>query len=150
MPDFHTIRLHGPWHAKVLSFLAGASVADTEQEKRVKIPSTWEDWLGATFSGVVAYERTFNLPTGLAPDQTVWLVIEEVDFLANISLNESFLGELRFAEGPLRLQVQQLLQPANKLRIEIATRPLEEQKSQSETAGGLTGSVRLEIEEPTA
>ncbi len=131
--------------------MAGTSVADAAQEKRVKIPSSWDDWLGATFSGVVAYERTFNLPTGLAPDQTVWLVIEEVDFLANVSLNESFLGELRFAEGPLRIQVQQLLQPANKLRIEIATRPLEEQKAAgSQTAGGLTGSVRLEIEEPTA
>ncbi len=162
MTEFHSIRLHGPWNAKVLSFANTQPAADFELEKRVKIPSGWHDWLGPNFCGLVAYERSFNLPTRLQPAQKVWLVVEEVDFLAQLSLNETDIGTLRSGEPPLRIEVQQLLKPTNKLRIEIDSRPPANpseklsiggepssvKKSSQQVAGGLIGAVRLEIEEP--
>ncbi|MFK7766290.1 MAG: sugar-binding domain-containing protein [Mariniblastus sp.] len=146
MPELHTIRLHGPWNAKVLSNLNQATTDDFNLEKRVKIPSSWHDWLGPSFAGQVSYERTFNRPTRLDADQKVWLVVEAVDHLATIFLNGEELGAMKFGGLPLRVDVLAMLQPANRLRIEISSDPSGSSKENPSSAGGLIGSVRLEIE----
>ena len=120
-PEIHTIRLHGPWVAKVLAVFG--EHGEVGQERRVKIPSDWSDWLGADFCGRVEYLRSFNRPTGLEPNQSVWLVVQQVDFQADVFLNDQPLGHLRLGESPdgqpLRAKVEQHLKLSNTLRVEI-------------------------------
>lgn len=143
-PEFHTIRLHGPWVAKVLASFDSASKID-DQERRVKIPSDWGDWLGSEFCGRVEYRRNFNRPTGLEPGQSVWLVVEEVDFHGEVFLNDNYLGSLTFGESPLRVEVAELLYLSNVLRVEIEVKP--DRDRPANQAGGLIGSVRIEIQQ---
>jgi len=116
-------------------------------ERRLKIPSDWGDWLGELFRGRVAYERRFGLPTGLEPQQKVWLVVSEVDFHASVSLNDAPLGEIQLGSPALRVEVRNLLQNSNDLRIEIGLPSGAERGARAPLAGGLIGEVRLEIEE---
>jgi len=150
-PEIHTIRLHGPWIAKVL-FVDPCSdpqnLPDLDQDHRCKIPSDWSDWLGPSFRGRVAYRRSFNRPTQLDPDQKVWLVVEEVDFRAEIFLNDQRLGQTTLGEDPFRAEIHNQLAVANLIRIEIEKPNRASCDSRAELAGGLIGSVRLEIEEP--
>jgi len=148
-PEIHTIRLHGPWVAKVLAVFG--EQAKVGQERRVKIPDHWGDWLGVDFRGQVEYRRSFNRPTGLEPNQLVWLVVEQVDFHAEIFLNDQRLGHLTFGElpqgQPFRIEIGGLLELSNILRLEIQVAPESNRVDRVGLAGGLIGSVRIEIEQ---
>ena len=148
--EIHTIRLHGPWVAKVLvSF--GDPIAAEDQQRRVKIPSDWNDWLGADFCGRVEYRRNFNRPTGLEPGQPVWIVVEQVDCRGEVFLNDKPLGSLSLGESPpsefLRVEVGQLLERSNVLRVEIEVKADSERGDRVGLAGGLIGGVRIEIQQ---
>ena len=146
MPDFHSIRLHGPWNAQVLEQFNSAP-GEFEHERRTTIPADWGDWLGSAFRGRVAYRRIFHLPTQLDPDQLVWLVIEKVDYQGSLFLNDQSIGTLRLGEAPLRVEVRQQLLETNLLCIEIELPDDVERGNRSSSAGGLIGGVRLEIQE---
>lgn len=146
MSDVHPIRLHGPWQAELLERF-GWDTAESHPEQRVTIPSDWSDWLGPSFRGRVAYHRTFHSPTGLEPDQQVWLVIEQVDYCGLVFLNEHSIGSLRLGHPPLKVEVNPHLLEFNRLRIEVELPNDVERGDRSASAGGLIGSVRLEIEE---
>jgi hypothetical protein len=119
----------------------------SEREHRVKIPSDWGDWLGTGFRGRVSYQRTFGRPTHLEPEQKVWLVVEETDFRAAVSLNEVSIGMLQLGSAPLRVEIQHLLQLSNRLNISVEL-PLDTERGlRNPLAGGLIGGVRIEIEE---
>ncbi len=161
----HPIRLHGPWQATVLrsddgedsgeAFVSGSESCQSDSENSIKrlipwgatkkltIPGNWHDWLGESFSGVVRYERNFGLPTNLADEQMIWLVIESVNQFAHVWLNGTPLGEMRLGQPPLRRPVRALLQNRNCLQIDVefSRRAL----GGPIATAGLTGEVRLEI-----
>jgi len=110
----HTIRLRGPW----------------EIEPR-------EDAVG-TFRCT----RHFNKPTGLEGGERVWLAIERSSGPASVSLNGAPIGEPSrqpIGQSASRCDVTGLLQPHNKLVIEVAC------PAQCDAADCL-GAVCLEIE----
>jgi len=110
----HTIRLRGPW----------------EIERR-------EDAVG-TFRCV----RHFNKPTGLEGGERVWLAIERCSGPASVSLNGGGVGQafrLSPGDAPVRFDITRLLQPRNKLVIEVVC------PAQCDAADCL-GAVCLEIE----
>ena len=147
-PDIHSIRLHGPWDAKVVAVYG--SHGTVGQERRVKIPSDWGDWLGADFCGQVEYRRSFNRPTGLEPDQQVWLVVEQVDFHGDVFLNDHSIGSLtcgQSPDSPFRIEIGKSLELSNVLRIDIQVAADSDRAHRAGLAGGLVGSVRIEIEQ---
>ncbi len=116
-------------------------------ESRQAIPSDWGNWLGAAFRGRVEYRRRFGLPTQLEPDQEVWLVLEAIDFEASCSLNEIELGTMRLGDDPFRVEIGKQLQLSNHLKIVIDLPWEVDRGERNSMAGGLIGSVRLEIAE---
>ena len=150
-PEIHTIRLHGPWVAKVLASFNDESDTVDSQERRVKIPSDWGDWLGSEFLGRVEYRRNFNRPTGLEPGQNIWLVIEQIDSHGDVYLNDQLLGSLTIqgdsAGKPFRIEVAQRLQLSNVLKVEIEVNANSDRGKRTGQAGGLIGSVRIEIQQ---
>jgi beta-galactosidase/beta-glucuronidase len=146
--EIHAIRLHGPWKAILLRRSAEFDSASAEpaiaigESTRQKIPSTWNDWLGDSFAGTVAYVRNFNLPTGLEPGQAVFLVVDAAQPSAQVSLNGVLVGEWQTGDPPLRVEVHERLTRRNEIRIEVSSHS---DPTSSPDDAGLTGSVRLEI-----
>ena len=148
--EFHRIRLHGPWQANVRSGEGGADLPETF---RFQWPADWPDLLGPDLLGPdllgpdllgsVQIERRFNRPTGLAAEQPVFLVIEQVDFDGQVTLNGQPLGTLR-RDDALRVEIAKLLSNHNRLSIEITEIPKDRAQNR---AGGPSSSatVRLEI-----
>ena len=138
--EFHRIRLHGPWQANVRSGEGGADLPETF---RFQWPADWPDLLGPDLLGSVQIERRFNRPTGLAAEQPVFLVIEQVDFDGQVTLNGQPLGNLR-RDDALRVEIAKLLSNHNRLSIEITEIP----KDRAQNRAGRPSSsatVRLEI-----
>lgn len=154
----HRIRLRGPWDFRVIArtvlVAAGESVLDTGMlppAGKMVMPADWGATLGADFFGKVEYARAFHRPTGLAPEQRVELVIDDVDAWAVVSLNEVELGRASDATPrPLRFDVTHGLQPRNQLTV-LVERPREtavwrlSRGERQGLPGGLIGEVRLEI-----
>ena len=118
---------------------------DYPSECRLHSPSDWGDWLGHSFRGRVEYRRRFGLPTQLDPDQAVWLVFEAVDFEASISLNEKELGTMQLGDDPFRVEIGNRMQKSNHLKVVIDLPAEADRGERNSMAGGLIGSVRLEI-----
>ena len=127
----------------VLDFQNSCDVAAVES--RHPIPSDWENWLGTSFRGRVEYQRRFGLPTQLETGQAVWLVLEAVDYEASISLNEIELGSMRLGDSPFRVDIGNRLQHSNHLKVVVELPTEAERGERNSAAGGLIGSVRLEI-----
>ena len=127
--EFHRIRLHGPWQANVRS---GEGGADPPKTFRFQWPADWPGFMGPDlletkllwpgFRGSVQIERRFNKPTGLEAEQPVFLVIEQVDFDGQVTLNGQHLGTLRRYDA-LRVEIAKLLSNHNLLSIEITEIP---------------------------
>ena len=101
--------------------------------------------MGSSFRGRVEYRRRFGLPTHLDPNQAVWLVFESVDFEASITLNEIELGTLRLGDSPFRAEIRQRLLHSNYLNVIVELPSEVDRGERNSMAGGLIGSVRLEI-----
>lgn len=151
MPHIHAIRLRGPWHCEPLVRFVRRSDGSMAEEhenlpisSNLRMPADWEPTLGSDFCGRVRCRRSFGRPTGLEPDDIVWLVIDGAKDLAKVSLNATRLGEVlgampgRFAVGPL-------LMDRNELVVEVEKHPGERGGAAS-PPGGILGEVRLEIE----
>lgn len=154
----HTIQLRGPWQAKVLSAgdpCPAANLQNSEPDRswrRVPL-GDWSSWLGREFRGVVCFQRRFGRPTGLLPTTQVELVIDAVDWQADIFLNDQPLGVCRWGEAPWRRDIGQLLLPSNQLRLTVSLpewTAAEDQQRRGDRhgqAGGILGRVVLEIED---
>ena len=129
------------------------------------MPADWGDTLGPDFRGLVRYTRSFHRPTGLDAGSRVWLVIEDVDFQATVTLNDQSLGVIQLAGSPqarqlfdlphhpiacpTRFDITDLLAPSNSLVLDILQPPDTAnlpRPSRHGVPGGLIGLVRLEIE----
>ena len=154
MNQLHTIRLHGPWQARVIRDDTPTSDDLPAFQKKFHIPNDWGDWLGADFCGLVAFDRAFGMPTGLEDNQEIWLVIEQVDYRAKIWLNrkddtamsnQALLGALQLGQKPFRRSIRHLMQARNRLHLEIELPVGTDRGERRQCAGGLIGEVRLEI-----
>jgi hypothetical protein len=154
----HVIRLRGPWDVTPISRVVvtkdGAcktSVIEAPVTARQTMPADWSEQLGPDFFGRVRYVRTFQMPTGLVPSDTVSLVVEPPRSIGTVTLAETNLGTV-VADGPVgRFDITGLLADRNRLEIVVEHLALDEHGSahsaNSQLAGGLVGEVRLEIVE---
>ncbi|MDX1964883.1 MAG: hypothetical protein SFX18_17165 [Pirellulales bacterium] len=155
--ETHSIRLRGPW---LLTPLAQPwELSASQGNERAgglsapviqRLPADWRDVLGAGFLGTVAYERSFGLPSNLAPGDQVRLVY---DFAPGQSaevlrlrcwLNGDLLADEQRGTGYV-WQVAGKLISRNHLRLEVTQTPVPKDAQAIEEARGLTGVVRLEI-----
>ncbi len=140
----HTIRLRGPWQYEVLSRSDGAKAPSAAGKQ--KMPADWSETLGGDFYGTVRYRRTFHSPTGLEEGQPVWLVVEGVRSRGHVTLNSQTLAHtchrsaVADAQAGGRFSIEHLLSRNNELIIDVEHLPGDE------GTGGLTGTVRLEIQ----
>ena len=143
--DYHRIRLHGPWQAELISSIHPVAKG-IAWNRKVHIPVDWGEWLGNDFCGQVSFERAFGCPSSLEPGQPVWLNVKSVEGLGKVSLNKTEIGGVD-DRTPLRVRIEHLLKSSNRLHIAIEM-PVDYQVRLGK-AGGLTGSVYLEIDETT-
>jgi hypothetical protein len=119
---------------------------------RVQLPADWGLTLGPDFRGRVRYTRRFGLPTNLAPDEEVWLVVEGVDYFGAVTLNDTPLGDVTGYLGPpAEFQVTPLLGERNILTLDVELPVVEAgaappiRPGREQLPGGPIGEVRLEI-----
>lgn len=151
MADVHPIRLRGPWHYKVWATQGSPAEGELPSGK-LQMPADWGSTLGQEFRGFVQYERNFGCPTALEPHESVWLVLDAIDAIGQVSLNGNFLGEVSFAAGPAKFEVTAHLQERNELVVDVgvpAYASVEEERlhrgDRTGQPGGVVGEVRLEI-----
>ena len=150
----HTIRLRGPWLLEPVERYvprAGGgyerSTANLPVAAKMTMPADWRPVLGASFLGLVRYQRTFQKPTGLESGKRVWLVVEEPRARGRVDLNRKHLGE---AGG--RYDITEFLEEHNQLEIAVEHPAVDvggaaRDDGDTSLSGGLIGEVRLEIEE---
>ncbi len=129
----HVIRLRGPWQFEVIE---SRSEMPTATSGKQTMPGDWSTTLGPDFRGTVAYRRVFHRPTGLEPEQGVWIVIEPLAGTADVTLNQTSLGTLESTGG--RFAIESILADDNRLEIVVT--------HHDDGPGGLTGLVSLEIQ----
>jgi hypothetical protein len=153
----HIIRLRGPWDYEPLMRVRidGAGVRHESSESlppggRVHLPADWGETLGADFRGRVRYRRRFGLPTNLGPEETVWLVVEGVDYFGWLMLNGTELGKM--AGGQIaEFETTRLLAPRNLLEYDVELPSYESpgasppRPGREQLPGGPIGEVDLEI-----
>ena len=89
-------------------------------------------------AGPCRYRRQFNRPTGLEPEQTVWLLVHGwTGSLQSLELNDSRL-EIAVESRPVQVKITELLDDRNTLEIRIDT--------DGEAPPSLIGPVELAIE----
>ncbi len=164
----HVIRLRGPWEYEPLARFATLSDGRVDVKNDglppsgiIELPADWGKVLGAEFQGRVRFTRRFRCPTGLSPTLHVWLIIDDVDWQAEVTLNESLLGKVAHSDSPepsqelqcpARFDITTLLSPQNKLSIVITCPGLDaenvplQRRARSGQPGGRVGLVRLEID----
>jgi hypothetical protein len=147
----HIIRLRGPWHVEPVCRFVPRMVGghdertdDLPAAARPMMPADWGDTLGRDFLGRVRYHRNFNSPTGLAPGDKVWLVVEPPRSRATVHLAGNLLGEVKQGEPPARFEISPLLAIHNRVDVVVEHAVLDPDHG----PGGLVGEVRLEIEPP--
>ena len=123
----HTIRLRRPWLR---------SIGDQELPTKVDVPDADRSADGG--DSFVTYRRAFNRPSGLGPDDRVWLAIARFgDCSIRVLLNDTsiFHGD---APQPLRIDVTRHLDHTNQLTIQLT--------AESPLNAVLDGEVTLQIE----
>ncbi len=132
MHTIHSIRLRGPWQVQVLE-----TNLPTMSGNRgtMNCPTSWFEagWLG--FCGKVRYIRNFGAPTGLGPEDQLWLVIEPCSGNLLLQLNGSALAPLKKDEKTC-YDISKIIKNRNQLIIDLTG---------DNNHCGLTGEVRLEI-----
>jgi beta-galactosidase/beta-glucuronidase len=128
----HRIRIRGPWDYEPLeSHPATGSLPPAGQ---MTLPCRWRDGGLGDFVGRVRFRRRFGYPGRLDAHERVWLTFAGVEAVADVWLNEAFLGRHEGGE-PFEFEVTPLLRTRNELRVD----------AEGEGDGGLWGEVALEV-----
>ncbi len=135
----HIIRLRGPWQFEVVEQIAPLGPVANSAGKQHQ-PADWSDILGAEFRGTVRYRRIFHEPSGLEPDQGVWLVVTRVRSHAKVELDGVLLGEVH-GDEPAEFPIATRLRPTCELVITVT-----HDDSSDPHPGGLVGEVQLAIQ----
>jgi hypothetical protein len=155
----HIIRLRGPWqlepvHRWVRRADGGYDRVRTDLPAAAKatMPADWSGSFGGDFLGCVKYSRHFNLPTGLAAGDKVFLVVEPPRSWAEVCLGGETLGRMISRDAAARYDVTDRLEAHNRLEILVDHPAVPDGRdtitgSTDLPPGGLVGEVRLEIEE---
>jgi hypothetical protein len=164
----HVIRLRGPWDYEPLArFVTQADGSTSMTNKKlppsgvIDLPADWASVFGADFQGRVRFTRRFHRPTGLEASSRVRLVIDDIDWQADVALNDSVLGAVIYSQSvespnpqrcPARFDITTLLSPQNRLSIVVTSPTLDADNillprpGRVGHPGGLIGLVRLEID----
>ncbi|GIW90072.1 MAG: hypothetical protein KatS3mg109_0504 [Pirellulaceae bacterium] len=129
-PD-HVIRLRGPWQYRFVDNHSRAG-----EEGTVRLPEGWAAWLDTSDSrrpagGWVILSRRFGHPTGIEPNDRIYLRIENAPRSAQIRLN----GQLLSADTARPIEVSGLLARNNVLEL----------RWRSGEASGAAPAIQLEI-----
>ncbi len=159
-PQGHSIRLHGPWESSAINPAPGLLIDDmpasvvnsdphtsgdsTPRPDKVQIPEQWPTWWASTSFEAVRLERRFGLPTGLEPEQKIWLVVEAKYLAISFNLNQVGLGDLAVTETHFEFSIRPHLLSRNCLRLDIQSAS-HTSDNQSLARGGLIQEIRLEI-----
>ena len=163
----HVIRLRGPWNYEPLARFVphtdgrvDATNDNLPPSGVIELPADWASVLGADFQGSVRFTRRFHRPTGLEASSRVTLVIEDVDWQAELLLNDRLLGTVFCSRSldaqqamkcPARFDISTQLTPQNQLSIVVTSPTLDAGNSplprpgRTDQPGGPIGLVRLEI-----
>lgn len=137
----HRIKLQGPWEFHPLCSVPTVPGVPLPAPGTVKFPAAWQDFLG-DFRGRTRFIRPFNCPTNLDAHERVCLVLDGVGGSAVIRLNQQSVGQISTPQHTARFDISSLLQPHNRLEIEI------DWAGTAVELGGLWASVALEIVAP--
>src|SRR5919204_207462 len=95
----HRIRLRGPWECEPLARLVRRADGRVEMVPealppggRMTPPCRWREGGWPDFAGRARFVRRFGLPRRLDPHERVWLTFAGVDTVAEVTLNDRFLG----------------------------------------------------------
>lgn len=125
----HTIRLRRPWMR---------SIPGQPTPEKVDVPDDSSVTVDA--GTVVQYQRSFNRPTGLGPDDTIWILIESYRAQSiEVRLNDHPLDQTEHtADGSVRVNVTNHLAPSNRLELQLTADAIQ--------PGLLDGLVSLQID----
>jgi beta-galactosidase/beta-glucuronidase len=98
-------------------------------------------WLCEPQPDAVVWRRRFNRPTGLGPEERVFLVVERLATPGTIVLNGQPLGQIRGEAGPQSFDVTDTLELSNELTLRLQSPPPDDPHRSS----SLPGEVCLEI-----
>jgi hypothetical protein len=100
------------------------------------MPCRWNESGLRDFAGRVRCRRRFGAPRQIDSHECVWLTFAGADALAEVWLNERFLGRHEGPRDSFEFEVTSLLQMHNELTVEVESACAE---------GGLWGEVALEV-----
>jgi len=135
----HRMNLKGPWRYTWLS-----DSSESKPSGRITMPVDWRSAFGEV-SGSIRFERNFNLPSNLEAHERVFVVLDGVGGAARVNVNAAGLGTIAPPGGEAAFDVTELLQPSNRLVVEVDFAP-----SESSGPGGLWAPVGIEIRDTEA
>lgn len=121
----HRMRLRSPWQV---------DRGDNAGDQRCDMPDE-----NSTGSGTHVYRRKFNQPSGLEPDQKIWLIVHAWNgSIDSIAVNGSKQHADHSSE-PLQIEITGQLQRSNQIEITVL--------GKGDTYPALLGPVELGIDE---
>jgi len=132
----HQIRLRGPW---TYEWLADNPASEVAAAGRVRMPCDWKDCFGDS-AGTARFSRVFHRPSHLETDERVRILIDGVGGTGSVAVNDHRVGMLHELTKTGAYDVTDVLQPINRLVVEIHHDP-----GASSGPAGLYGLVTLEI-----
>lgn len=128
----HRIRLVGPWEWAV-------SALETEW-KKLRLPDDWSSL--APQNAEVSFRRRFHRPTGIQPNDRLFIVISTLGALSRVQLNGH---DLRAVPGPARVTGEQSFEISGKLEEINLLQLMLPQLTADESHARLDQPVLLEI-----
>jgi len=125
--DRHWIRLRGPWDVAWIAPRENGYEGDRPSFHRVRLPAGWKELFGNRI-GTARFERRFQCPTGLDPDERVLVTLCDVRCGISAQLNDAVLTPLKEplgdeasspCEDSLSFEITPLLQPSNRLSLDL-------------------------------
>ena len=138
----HRIRLRGPWEYEPLARSERPETQSLDGPQRplpaggkMTLPCRWSEGGLGDFAGRVRFRRRFGAPRQIDPHERVWLTFAGVDEVAEVRLNDQFLGQ-QHSQEPFEHEVTDLLRERNELVVDVEA---------AHTDGGVWGEVALEV-----
>lgn len=135
----HRIRLRGPWE---YAWLDGAADPESQEPQIVTMPVPWQDLFGER-SGTALFQRRFNRPSNLEPEQRVRIVLSQPHGEVTLRLNGERIPVTVDADETFLGDVTDQLQDFNVLEVQMTCDVSED----SDALAGLWQPVVLEITE---
>ena len=93
------IQLNGPWHYRPIARTTldrDGSITEDKSDLppagQMPVPSNWNLSGLPNFNGKVLFERDFDFPRQMAPDDRAFIVFYGVDYFSTVALNDAVIG----------------------------------------------------------